>query len=109
MEIRRALPGDLEPALRVMARAFGTPYHVPSVHTLVAAAPGGHLLVAVVDEAVVGTAAAVSFGPTGWLGGVTVAPEARGRRHAPGAWSRGRGRTEREGRCHMGRKWYRKW
>jgi predicted N-acetyltransferase YhbS len=79
MEIRRALPGDLEPALHVMAGAFGTPFQVPSVHTLVAGAPGGHLLVAVEDEAVVGTAAAVSFGSTGWLGGVTVAPAARGR------------------------------
>jgi predicted N-acetyltransferase YhbS len=79
VEIRRALPGDLEPALHVMARAFGTPYQVPSVHTLVAGAPGGHLLVAVDGGAIVGTAAAVSFGATGWLGGVTVAPEARGR------------------------------
>jgi len=78
VEIRRALPGDLEPALHVMARAFGTPYQAPSVHTLVAGAPGGHLLVAVAGDAVVGTAAAVSFGATGWLGGVTVAPEARG-------------------------------
>jgi predicted N-acetyltransferase YhbS len=79
MEIRPALAADLEPALHVMARAFGTSYQRPSVHTLVAEAPAGHLLVAVADGAVVGTAAAVSFGPTGWLGGVTVAPEARGR------------------------------
>jgi predicted N-acetyltransferase YhbS len=80
MEIRRARPGDLEPALRVMARNFGTPYLVPSVHTLVAEAPAGHLFVAVADDVVVGTSSAVSFGPTGWVGGVTVAPEARGRR-----------------------------
>jgi predicted N-acetyltransferase YhbS len=80
-EIRRALPADLEPALRVMAQAFGTPYRTPSVHTLVAGAPEGHLFVAVHDGAVVvGTAASVSFGATAWLGGVTVAPEARGRR-----------------------------
>jgi predicted N-acetyltransferase YhbS len=80
LEIRRALPADLEPALRVMARAFGTPYRTPSVHTLVAGAPEGQLLVAVLDGAVVGTAASVSFGETAWVGGVTVAPEARGRR-----------------------------
>jgi predicted N-acetyltransferase YhbS len=80
MEIRRALPGDLEPALHAMARAFGTPFQNPSVHTLVAGAPGGHLLVAVEDDVVVGTASAVSFGATAWVGGVTVAEEARGRR-----------------------------
>jgi predicted N-acetyltransferase YhbS len=79
MLIRPAQPADLEPALRVMSQAFGTPYRNPSVHTL-ALSLGGHLLVAERAETVVGTASALSFGPSAWIGGVTVAPEARGAR-----------------------------
>src|SRR4051812_20115278 len=63
-----------------MSRAFGSDYGVPNVHTLVAGAPEGHLFVAERDGVIVGTASSVAFGPTGWLGGVTVADEARGPR-----------------------------
>jgi hypothetical protein len=34
--IRRARPGDIEPALAVMAEGFGLPIKAPSVHTEVA-------------------------------------------------------------------------
>jgi predicted N-acetyltransferase YhbS len=77
--IRRAGPGDIEPALAVLADAFGVQARVPSVYTLVADAPDGTLLVAEEDGEVVGTAASIGFGRTGWLGGITVAPAARGR------------------------------
>jgi predicted N-acetyltransferase YhbS len=78
-EIRPARPDDLEPALRAMSEAFGTPYRVPSVHTL-ALSLGGHLLVAEREGAIVGTSCALSFGASAWIGGVTVAPQARGAR-----------------------------
>src|SRR3954452_10955059 len=80
MRIRRFTPADLLPALAVMSRAFGSSYGVPSIHTLVADAPDGHLFVAEDNGTIVGTASSVAFGPTGWLGGVTVAEEARGAR-----------------------------
>ena len=79
MIIREAQPGDIEPALAAMSDAFGLQLRAPTVHTLVAASPEGHLLVAEDDGVVVGTAASVGFGPTGWLGGVTVSPHARGK------------------------------
>lgn len=78
MIIREAQPGDIEPALAAMSDAFGLQLRAPTVHTLVADAPGGTLLVAERDGVVVGTAASVGFGPTGWLGGITVTPDARG-------------------------------
>jgi hypothetical protein len=62
-----------------MSRAFGSHYRVPSAHTL-ALSLGGLLLVAEHEEAIVGTATALSFGSSAWVGGVTVAPEARGAR-----------------------------
>lgn len=78
MIIREAEPDDIEPALAAMSDAFGLQLRAPTVHTLVAASPDGHLLVAEDDGTIVGTAASVGFGPTGWLGGVTVSPQARG-------------------------------
>jgi predicted N-acetyltransferase YhbS len=80
MRIRPARAADLEPALAVIGTAFGMTVRTPSVHTLVAGAPGGALLVAEHEGRIVGTGAAVGFGPTGWIGGVTVAAEARGAR-----------------------------
>ena len=53
--------------------------------------------VLLVDDALRGTAAALSFGRTGWLGGITVAPEHRGAglgaelTEAAAAWLTGRG------------------
>ena len=79
MLIRRAGPADIEPALAVMSDAFDMPLRAPTVHTLVARVPGGTLLVAEEDGVILGTAASIAFGPTGWLGGITVTPEARGR------------------------------
>ncbi|MBE2314665.1 GNAT family N-acetyltransferase [Solirubrobacter sp. CPCC 204708] len=79
MTIRRAAADDIEPALAVMSEAFGIELRAPTVHTLVASSPDGTLLVAEEDGVVVGTAASVTFGPSGWLGGITVAPSARGR------------------------------
>jgi predicted N-acetyltransferase YhbS len=78
--IRRATPADIDAALEVMGIAFNAPYRRPSVHTLVAAAPDGHLFVAERDGCVVATGASVGFGPTGWIGGIAVLPEARGER-----------------------------
>ena len=76
--IRPATDDDITPALAAMGRAFELPLRAPTVHTLVAAAPSGALLVAEDAGEIVGTAASVSFGSTGWIGGVTVAPAARG-------------------------------
>jgi predicted N-acetyltransferase YhbS len=76
--IRPAGPADIEPALAVISRAFGLEVRAPSVHTLVAAAREGSLLVAVSDDRIVGTGASVGFGRTGWIGGVAVADAARG-------------------------------
>jgi predicted N-acetyltransferase YhbS len=79
VNIRLAEPGDLDAALGVMSVGFGSPYTRPSVHTLTAEAPEGRLLVAErEDGTIVGTAGAVSFGQTAWVGGVAVLPEARG-------------------------------
>jgi predicted N-acetyltransferase YhbS len=78
--IRRATTADIDPALEVMAIAFGGSYARPNVHTLVATAPDGHLFVAERDGRVVATGVSVGFGPTGWIGGIAVLPEARGER-----------------------------
>jgi predicted N-acetyltransferase YhbS len=76
--IRPARPADLDPALALIGRAFGLVVKAPSVHTLVAGVPEGGLLVAERHGTIVGTGAYVSFGRTGWIGGVAVAEEARG-------------------------------
>jgi predicted N-acetyltransferase YhbS len=76
--IRRATDEDIEPALAVMAEAFGLPMRAPTVHTLVHSLPDGVLLVAHSDGQVVGTGGAIGFGRTGWIGGVAVAPAFRG-------------------------------
>jgi GNAT superfamily N-acetyltransferase len=76
--IRPALRSDYKPALRVMSDAFGIVMREPTVHTTVAGAPNGYLLVAERDGVIVGTGGSVSFGPTGWIGGIAVVPEARG-------------------------------
>jgi predicted N-acetyltransferase YhbS len=78
VHIRIAEPADIEPALAVMTDAFGYAMRPPNVHTVVASAPDGHLLVAEREGRLVGTGSSVAFGPTGWIGGITVAPEARG-------------------------------
>jgi predicted N-acetyltransferase YhbS len=78
--IRPALPPDYDAALRVIGDAFGLVVRRPTVHTVVADDPEGHLLVAERDGAIVGTGAGVGFGPTGWIGGIAVTPEARGAR-----------------------------
>lgn len=77
--IRLATPSDYDAALAVIGAAFGLAAVAPTVHTAVADAPGGQLLVAEEDGRVVGTAASVGFGATGWVGGVAVTEEARGR------------------------------
>jgi predicted N-acetyltransferase YhbS len=79
LRIREAVPADVEPALALMARAFGIAVQSPSVHTLVAGSGTGTLLVAEHGGAIVGTGACAGFGPTGWLGGIVVAEQARGR------------------------------
>jgi predicted N-acetyltransferase YhbS len=77
--IRPATDDDTTAALAAMSEAFDLHLRAPTVHTLVAASPSGVLLVAEEDGVVVGTAASVAFGSTGWIGGVTVTPAARGR------------------------------
>lgn len=78
--IRRAGPADLDAFFAVMAAGFGAVQPRPNMHTFVAGLPDGHLLVAERGGRVVGTAASVGFGPTGWIGAVAVLPEARGER-----------------------------
>jgi GNAT superfamily N-acetyltransferase len=78
VRIRVATTADYGAALGVIGDAFGFVVREPSVHTTVAGAPNGHLLVAERDGVIVGTGASVGFGPTGWIGGIAVAPEARG-------------------------------
>ena len=79
MQIRGAGEADIQPALELMRDAFALPSATPpTVHTFVAALPAGRLFVAVSDGQVVGTGACVSFGSTGWIGGVAVAEPARG-------------------------------
>ncbi|HEY8493261.1 MAG TPA: GNAT family N-acetyltransferase [Myxococcota bacterium] len=79
LTIRRAGRADFEAALAVIGRAFNLVVRAPSVHTMVAESGQGGLLVAERDGAIVGTSAYVSFGRTGWIGGVAVAEEERGR------------------------------
>src|ERR1700712_1129801 len=79
MVIPRAGPSDIEGALALISSAFSLSLQAPTVHTMVAGLPGGCLLVAESDGVIVGTGGAVSFGRTGWIGGITVAPAARGR------------------------------
>jgi predicted N-acetyltransferase YhbS len=76
--IRPARPADLDPALALIGRAFGLVVKAPSVHTLAAGAGDGGLLVAETDGVIVGTGAYLSFGRTGWIGGVAVDAAARG-------------------------------
>jgi len=67
-------------ALKVIGDAFSLVVRPPTVHTTVAEDPDGHFLAAERDGVIVGTGASVGFGPTGWIGGIAVAPEARGAR-----------------------------
>jgi len=78
--IRPASPAEYPAALQVIGDAFGFVVRPPSVHTIVAEDPDGHFLIAERDGAIVGTGASVGFGPTGWIGGIAVAPDARGAR-----------------------------
>ena len=78
--IRPVSPAEYPAALKVIGDAFGLVVRPPTVHTAVAEDPDGHFLVAERDGAIVGTGASVGFGPTGWIGGIAVAPEARGER-----------------------------
>jgi predicted N-acetyltransferase YhbS len=79
VQIRRAGAEDLQPALELLRDAFGLPSATPpTVHTFVAGLPSGQLFVAIESGCVVGTGACVSFGSTGWIGGIAVASSARG-------------------------------
>jgi ribosomal protein S18 acetylase RimI-like enzyme len=78
--IRPVRPEDHPAALKVIGDAFSLVVRPPTVHTAVAEAADGHFLAAERDGVIVGTGASVGFGPTGWIGGIAVAPEARGAR-----------------------------
>jgi ribosomal protein S18 acetylase RimI-like enzyme len=78
--IRAIGPEEHPAALRVIGDAFSLAVRPPTVHTTVAEHPDGHFLGAERDGAIVGTGAGVGFGPTGWIGGIAVAPAARGAR-----------------------------
>jgi predicted N-acetyltransferase YhbS len=79
VHIRLAAQTDIQPVLELMRDAFALPSATPpTVHTFVAGLPSGRLFVAVSDGQVVGTGACISFGSTGWIGGIAVAPSARG-------------------------------
>ena len=79
MTIRLATPADYDAALQIIGDAFGLAAVAPTVHTVVADSPHGQLLVAEDDGRIVGTGASVGFGATGWIGGIAVAEEARGK------------------------------
>src|SRR4051794_4077719 len=61
-----------------MSSAYRLPMRAPTVHTLVESLPDGHLLVGHSEGQVVGTAGAIGFGATGWIGGIAVADSFRG-------------------------------
>ncbi len=61
-----------------MARNFGVVPEPPEVHPIAVCAPRMRVVVAERAGRIVGTGAAIDFGATGWLGGITVLPEARG-------------------------------
>jgi predicted GNAT family N-acyltransferase len=63
-----------------MSVSFGSPYRRPNVHTWALAQRDGHVFVAEREGRVVATGSGVGFGPTGWIGGIAVSPEARGER-----------------------------
>jgi GNAT superfamily N-acetyltransferase len=78
--IRRVRREEYPVALKVIGDAFSLVVRPPTVHTAVGDDPDGHFLAAERDGAIVGTGASVGFGPTGWIGGIAVAPQARGAR-----------------------------
>jgi ribosomal protein S18 acetylase RimI-like enzyme len=78
--IRPVARAEYPAALKVIGDAFGLAVRVPTVHTAVGEAPDGHFLAAERDGELVATGAGIGFGPTGWIGGIAVAPAARGAR-----------------------------
>ncbi len=78
--IRPVSRAEYPAALKVIGDAFSIVVRPPTVHTTVGEHPDGHFLAAERDGAIVGTGASVGFGPTGWIGGIAVAPSARGAR-----------------------------
>ncbi|WP_028063369.1 GNAT family N-acetyltransferase [Solirubrobacter soli] len=78
--IRPVRAEEYPAALKVIGDAFSIVVRPPTVHTTVAEADDGHFLAVERDGAIVATGASVGFGPTGWIGGIAVAPEARGAR-----------------------------
>jgi GNAT superfamily N-acetyltransferase len=70
-------PGELDEALEVMAGAFGTTVEGLAFYRWVRASPQGVVLLARDRGVAVATAAAISFGATGWIGGVSVRGSAR--------------------------------
>jgi predicted N-acetyltransferase YhbS len=77
--IRRAGEEDIGAALALIRDAFNLPLGgPPTVHTFVHGLPAGQMFVAVDGERVIGTGASVSFGSTGWIGGIAVDVSARG-------------------------------
>jgi ribosomal protein S18 acetylase RimI-like enzyme len=78
--IRPVSPAEHPAALKVIGDAFSIVVRAPTVHTTVGEDPDGHFLAAERDGAIVGTGASIGFGATGWIGGIAVAPEARGAR-----------------------------
>jgi ribosomal protein S18 acetylase RimI-like enzyme len=78
--IRPTTPTDYTAVLKVIGDAFNLVVKPPTVHTTVADDADGHFFVAERDATILGTGASVGFGPTGWIGGIAVTPEARGER-----------------------------
>src|SRR5215831_2576591 len=76
--IRPAAAGDME-AVRAVVTSAGLSSGQPAALEYCRTGPGGQLAVACQDDRVTGVSYAVSFGSTGWIGNVAVAPEARGR------------------------------
>jgi hypothetical protein len=74
--IRPVSRAEYPAALKVIGDAFSLVVRPPTVHTTVGEHPDGHFLAAERDGTIVGTGASVGFGPTGWIGGIAVAPEA---------------------------------
>jgi len=77
VRIRPARTGDLSSVVRTLTTAFGEPLRADTWEWL-QRSPEGEILVAEGDGVVVGTGSGLSFGATGWIGGVGVEPGSRG-------------------------------
>jgi GNAT superfamily N-acetyltransferase len=77
--VRAATAADMPDAHAVVVAAGLSTGRDRSALEFYRTSPGGQLIVACQDGRVSGVSYAISFGQTGWIGNVAVAPDARGR------------------------------